>query len=311
MTRLVNALHRHMKSNGCFLKPATADECLHEFYRHGSFYYYRGMPNARFHLKTSLDRALEGKRPHDHARRERMFLDEFRRVAHNHLPAGSLPSTTFGWLSLMQHYGVPTRLLDLTRSPYVALYFAVRDWNTACDAAVWAINPSGLHDAARHRLREKSFPLPLRDEHEYLLRDFVADEYFINAFFGSRYGIAAVLEPTWADRRMANQQGAFLISDAMPGGLEDTLADLLISRPDQDEREKEMLRRNARDWSVVKIVVRQSLKKELFMRLTSMNVHAGTLFPDLYGEALRIKEWVCAEEFVLERWGLLRDYEPS
>ena len=31
------------------------------------------------------------------------------------------------WLALMQHYGAPTRLLDFTRSPYVACFFALEE----------------------------------------------------------------------------------------------------------------------------------------------------------------------------------------
>lgn len=59
---------------------------------------------------------------------------------------GSLPN--FGhwnqWLVLMQHYGLPTRLLDWTASILTALYFAVRSHHDQ-DAALWAISPTFLN----------------------------------------------------------------------------------------------------------------------------------------------------------------------
>ncbi len=50
----------------------------------------------------------------------------------------------FEWLFIMQHHGVPTRLLDWTESSLVALYFACCDNNNA-DAALWILLPTELN----------------------------------------------------------------------------------------------------------------------------------------------------------------------
>ncbi len=56
------------------------------------------------------------------------------------------------WISLAQHYRVPTRLLDWSENPLVALYFAVEvdeDSNGAqVDGRVWALNPLQLNQSS-------------------------------------------------------------------------------------------------------------------------------------------------------------------
>lgn len=65
------------------------------------------------------------------------------RVRHHECPA---PDDWAAWLFLMQHYRLPTRLLDWTESPLVALYFAVWD-RPGKDGALWALNPFPLNES--------------------------------------------------------------------------------------------------------------------------------------------------------------------
>jgi FRG domain len=65
------------------------------------------------------------------------------KAIHNKCPANS---DLQGWLSLMQHYRLPTRLLDWSESPLVALFFALEDKkHDGEDGALWALRPSALN----------------------------------------------------------------------------------------------------------------------------------------------------------------------
>jgi hypothetical protein len=56
-----------------------------------------------------------------------------------------LPTNDWDLYFLMQHYGAPTRLLDWTESPVIALYFAVRDNPGYYDSAIWMLNTYELN----------------------------------------------------------------------------------------------------------------------------------------------------------------------
>ncbi|MGB2820410.1 MAG: FRG domain-containing protein [Phycisphaerae bacterium] len=127
---------------------------------------FRGQANAEWGLQPSLLRtpvANEDVWKIEQFEQEGVML--YRKSAHEFLDASVLPSwrpetkeneldVLVAW-GLMQHYGGPTRVLDWTRSPYIATYFAVRELPDD-DALVW------FYDSIALRRRWEQLGLTLR-----------------------------------------------------------------------------------------------------------------------------------------------------
>lgn len=74
------------------------------------------------------------------------------------------PLKYFDWLFQMQHYGVPTRLLDWTESALTALYFAVEDEShSRSDGALWMLLPTELNKNAKI-YSDENFYIPSFDD---------------------------------------------------------------------------------------------------------------------------------------------------
>ena len=110
---------------------------------HRSSYVFRGMSNATWPLKTSLERL--GSSPE---KVEEPALRAFGRYA----PIGTV-SLKSEWdrLAVAQHNGLPTRVLDWTVSPLVAAHFATEEkeyriGEKAAAGVIWCVNADIVRD---------------------------------------------------------------------------------------------------------------------------------------------------------------------
>jgi FRG domain len=96
---------------------------------------FRGLARTDYSHVSGLAR-LRG----DYATLERHLIRNFRKYAHREAPG----PTMWDWLALGQHHGLPTRLLDWTFSPLVALHFATASWPDD-DALLLAVDCQAAH----------------------------------------------------------------------------------------------------------------------------------------------------------------------
>ena len=191
---------------------------------------------------------------------ENQLLQTFRMMAPSFAssPTPLRDVSTDQWLSLAQHVGLPTRLLDWTESVLLALYFALRE----TEPVVWMLNPLELNRLSG--MLGNEFPLPWvrpkppnppNPAHENIRGAWEKD--------GKGVSLPVAILPPYVHPRMAAQRSRFTVHGLKKNSLNE------LAPPD-------ILRRYKIDPPY-----RDSLKRELRM----LGMEHATAFPDLEGLA--------------------------
>lgn len=146
--------------------------------------------------------------------RENYVIHEFDLITSFRLKAkefGEIPNNNSidQWLFLAQHFNLPTRLLDWTESPLVALFFAVEKYlfkpekEINNDSGIWIINPIELN---RISMEEGCIPNTWTEGRTALENIKIS---FGTAKHPSKYPIA--VHPSYVHRRVSSQKSTFTI----------------------------------------------------------------------------------------------------
>lgn len=245
---------------------------------------YRGQSNFTWHLSPSVYR-------NNQFQFESIYVKELERIQPSEFDGYS----NFDKLVKMQHYGLPTRLLDVTLNPLVALYFACVD-HPECDGAFYYFNtPTFWHDnwavqiVADYATDHKHYikELILRERHR--LQDYSSEDMIIQNSITHALGVPAhAVLPKSSNRRIQQQSGAFLLfgmsfkklapHEIRPGYIPYGELDI--------EKEEHIAP------VIKKIRIPAKCKMLILEELDLLNINEGFLFPELEYQAKKVAKHV-------------------
>ena len=252
-----------------------ADSLDTELDRYRSPYVFRGLPDPDYSLESTLNRL-------DHTDTQKIriieerLVDSFRKYAHGEFDPGA---SLWHWISLAQHHGLPTRLLDWTYSPFVALHFATSDLSLmGRNSVVWCVDRWAIQ-----RWPPADLKRALEDRHigvfpiELLATEFPTFNKFDVPDQGEDFMV--FFEPPALDGRIINQGALFSFLSRPELDLDEWLA--RISTENESDRPP----------LCKKVIVAHDLKWEVRDKLDHANLQERVLFPGLDGLSGWLKRW--------------------
>jgi len=236
--------------------------------KYSSKVWYRGLKDIDYQMLPSLGR------PPLNVDYETIYMSKFKSKAIPYL--GSLPAYPLSeglpgywdWLFLMQHYGVPTRLMDWSEDALVALLFAIdinaKPSELAKDPVVWCLNPVKLNEAFTFNDIYPAGYIPNVEENE------VYKLFGPNSYGFNNKKPCAVYGPL-NNTRIIAQKGVFTIFPYMKNLVE------FDKLPDSSQY-------------LEKIIINKDARKSLTEQLRKYGFNYAQLFPEIGSIGMEITE---------------------
>lgn len=180
------------------------------------------------------------------------------------------------WMEVAQHYGVPTRLMDLTENPLIALYFACRSKSDKT-ASVWIINEKSY----KKIFYNQGF-LELTIDSQVIVQNIINREIIClgkpEMVSVPEYRYPWIYKPLHRKERMNSQASMFMIWGSMPCSLERMVEDEhymnLTDACNDDMKQRGIL---------CAIKIKPDKKAELLRQLDMLGINEKFIYPGLDG----------------------------
>ena len=244
--------------------------------------YYRGHCNYTYNLVPSIYRD-------DYINNEHKM---YRDILIRNPEEFSHTKSTFEKLTIMQHYGLPTRLLDVTKNPLVALYFACEKSNEDNNPAeVLIFNPSindikyydsdtvcilsNLAKCERTLKYAEREDINTNNEGGRLLHLIKEDKpHFINNIDPKDFNRTLIVKPINNNNRVKRQSGHFFIFGFNQEVTNPSELDCFLKI----------------DKKTIKILIEPNAMKSIMQELDHININRESLFPEIEKGTSYIKE---------------------
>lgn len=260
-----------MKLGGNLLLSGFENKPHFIFRGHGDHQNYALLPQIFRWKNTS-----KGTSATEYSQLEYNILKDFMSEACRYIKDVSIGDIS-AWLEIAQHFGVPTRLLDFTENPLVALYFACSD-TTNANASVWI-----LDEYAYNRKFYNEEGVVIAAKSQAIVNEIVTHE-IVNKFLNPNQGVFPypwIYKPFYREERMNLQSSIFMIWGARQNKLTD-----FISSGDYMTDENVT---NADHGIICYIEIPADKKDAILQQLNLLGINNKFIYPGIEGVGKYIK----------------------